>query len=139
MSPKAEPFSVRLSAVTDELVSREARRTRRSKGAVVASLTEEALRSRRFPGIAFRGVDWDRRPWVIGTALDIWEIVAASRRFPSPREMAEATDLTEAHVALASAYYREFPEEIDEAIAENERSIDELIREYPAIGVVSPG
>ncbi len=34
-------------------------------------LAEEAMKTRFFPGIAFRGVDWDRRPWVIGTALDV--------------------------------------------------------------------
>jgi hypothetical protein len=47
---KAAPFSMRLSDVTDQLVSEEARRTRRTKGAVVEGLAEEALRARRFPG-----------------------------------------------------------------------------------------
>lgn len=136
MAPKSEPFSMRLSRVTDELVTYEAKRTRRSKGAVVASLAEEALRARRFAGIAFRGTDWNRRPWVIGTALDVWEIVAASHSFDSPQAMAEQSDLSEAQVRLALAYYREFPEEIDEAIAANERSLDELRREYPTVATV---
>jgi hypothetical protein len=133
MASKSEPFSMRLSRVTDELVTREARRTRRSKGAVVESLAEEALRTRRFPGIAFRGTDWNRRPWVIGTALDVWEIVAATRGYDSPREAAEATEVTEAHVRLALAYYETFPQEIDDAIAENSRTLEQLRREYPAI------
>jgi uncharacterized protein (DUF433 family) len=137
--PKAAPFSVRLSSVTDELVTREAKRTRRSKGAVVASLTEEALRTRRFAGIAFRGADWNRRPWVIGSALDVWEIAAALRGFASPGEMAEATDLSEAQISLALAYHREFSQEIDDAIAENQRSLEELGREYPALGVATSG
>ncbi|MGH9381697.1 MAG: hypothetical protein ACRD2Z_13940 [Thermoanaerobaculia bacterium] len=72
---RSHPFSVRLSPRTDELVTREARRTRRSKGAVLENLADEALRTRRFPGVAFRGSDWNRRAWVIGTALDVWEIV----------------------------------------------------------------
>ncbi len=137
MARKSEPFSLRLPQVTDELVTREARRTRRSKGAVVASLAEEALRARRFSGIAFRGTDWSRRPWVIGTALDVWEIVAASRGFHSPTEMAAETDLAEAQITLALAYHREFPHEIDEAIAENERSLDELRREYPIVSTIA--
>ena len=136
MGRKSEPFTLRLSNRTDELVSQEARRTRRSKGAVVESLAEEALRARRFPGIAFRGRDWDRRPWVIGTALDVWEIVAAARRYSAPDEMAAATDLTEAQVRLALAYYRDFPDEIDAAIAENERALEDLRREYPTIDTV---
>jgi len=52
---KGEPFSVRFSLSTDRFVEAEARRTRRSKSAVVEALTEEAARMRRFPGIGFRG------------------------------------------------------------------------------------
>ena len=130
---KSRPFSIRLSRHTDELVTREARRTRRSKGAVVEMLTEEALRTRRFPGIAFRGADWNRRPWVIGTGLDVWEIVAASRAFGSPQEMAARTDLGEPHIRLALAYYEELAPEIDEAIRENEAPLSQLQREFPTI------
>src|ERR1700694_2917173 len=118
---KAAPFSMRLSYVTDQLVSEEAKRTRRTKGAVVAGLADVAVRSRRFPGIAFRGSDWSRRPWVIGTALDVWEIVAASRSYRTSSEMAAATDLTEPQIRLALAYYAEFPDEIDAGIAESAR------------------
>src|SRR5882757_9444696 len=131
--PKAAPFSMRLSDVTDQLVNEEAKRTRRTKGAVVEGLAEEALRTRRFPGIAFRGTDWNRRPWVIGTALDVWEIVAATRGYDSPQNAADATDLAEAHVRLALAYHEEFPQEIDDAIADNSRPLEQLRREYPAI------
>ncbi|MGI8513055.1 MAG: hypothetical protein ACR2NH_10585 [Solirubrobacteraceae bacterium] len=137
MAAKSAPFSIRLSRVTDELVSQEARRTRRSKGAVVEALAEEALRTRRFAGVAFRGSDWSRRPWVIGTALDVWEIVAASRSFASAPEMAAQTDLREPQIRLALAYYEEFPDEIDEAIAESERPLDQLRREYPTIETIS--
>jgi len=40
---------------------------------------EEAARTERHPGIAFRGAEGSRRAWVPGTALDVWEIVAAYR------------------------------------------------------------
>ena len=133
---KSEPFSIRLSETTDELINREAKRTRRSKGAVVEALAEEALRTRRFPGIAFRGADWNRRPWVIGTALDVWEIVRASRQFPSPQKMAARTDLTESQIRLALAYYQEHPDEVDEAIKDSERSLEELRREFPTIDTI---
>jgi coenzyme F420-reducing hydrogenase beta subunit len=136
---KAAPFSKRLSDITDQLVSEEARRTRRTKGAVVEALTEEALRTRRFPGIVFRGSDWNRRPWVIGTALDVWEIVAASRSFGTSVEMVAATNVSEPHIRLALAYDAEFPEEIDAAIAENERPPAELQRQYPTIDTIVAG
>ena len=137
MARKSAPFSIRLSSDTDALVSEEARRTRRSKGAVVEGLAEESLRARRFAGVAFRGSDWNRRPWVIGTALDVWEIVAASRSFPSAQEMAAKTDLCEPQIRLALAYYEEFPDDIDDAIRESERPLDQLRREFPTIETIS--
>jgi uncharacterized protein (DUF433 family) len=136
---KSKPFSIRLSRTTDELVTREAKRTRRSKGAVIEALAEEALRTRRFPGIAFRGADWSRRPWVIGTALDVWEIVRAARDFGSPQEMAAETVLTESQIRLALAYYEEHPSEIDDVMRDPDRSLDELRREFPAIDSIFAG
>lgn len=130
---------MRLSSVTDQLVGDEARRTCRTKGAVVESLAEEALRTRRFPGLAFRGSDWNRRPWVIGTALDVWEIVAASGSYRSPNAMADATDLTEPQVRLALAYYSEFPDEIDDAVAENERPLEQLRHAHPTVDTLAGG
>jgi uncharacterized protein (DUF433 family) len=137
MTLKAEPFSMRLSRLTDELVAQEAQRTRRSKGAVVEALAEEALTARRFPGLAFRGADWNRRPWVIGTALDVWEIVAAFRSFGSVQWLADRTDLTEPQVRLALAYHAEHAGEVEASIADNERSLEDLRREFPAIDTVS--
>lgn len=68
---KSRPFSIRLSQTTDRFVEAEARRTKRSKGAIVEALTEEAARMRRFPGIGFRDEDANRRAWMIGTGLDV--------------------------------------------------------------------
>jgi hypothetical protein len=38
---------------------------------------QEVARMERHPGIAFCGMQDSRRAWVPGTALDVWEIVAA--------------------------------------------------------------
>ena len=127
---------MRLSPTVDALVTEEAARTRRSKGSVVEGLADEALRTRLFPGIAFRGADWERRPWVIGTALDIWQIVEAHRDFGSVERMAEEGNLTERHIRLALSYYGRFPEEIDEAIARNRRPLAELAAEFPFIDII---
>ncbi|MGH3993291.1 MAG: hypothetical protein ACRDSN_12630, partial [Pseudonocardiaceae bacterium] len=81
MARKSVPLSVRLSEKTDRLITMEARRTKRSKGGVVEALAEEALKARLVPGIAFRGDDYDRRAWVIGTALDVWQIIEAYKDF----------------------------------------------------------
>ena len=64
------------------------------------------------------------------------EIVAASRSYAIPGEMAAATDLAEPQIRLALAYSAEFPEEIDAAIAENERPLAELQQRYPTIETI---
>ncbi len=126
---------MRLSKRMEGLVNQEARRTGRSKGAVVEALAEEALRMRLFPGIAFRGVDWERRAWVIGTALDVWQIVDAHRDIGSIERMAEGGSANERQIKLALDYHEMFPEEIDAAVAENRRPIEQLEKEFPFITV----
>jgi uncharacterized protein (DUF433 family) len=136
MAAKSPPFSLRLDASLDALIASEAQRTRRSKASVLEALADEALRTRRFPGVAFRGSDWNRRPWIIGTALDVWEIVDALRGFDTPERLLAESDLTETQLQVAMSYYEEFREEIDRAIAENRRSLEEFHREYPTIDVL---
>jgi hypothetical protein len=135
MTAKSAPFSMRLSKSMESLVELEAARTGRSKGAVVEALAEEALRMRLFPGIAFRGVDWDRRAWVIGTALDVWQIVDAYRDIESVEQMADGEGASERSINLALAYYERFPEEIDIAIEESRRPIEQLRHQFPFIAV----
>jgi hypothetical protein len=135
MAAKSKPFSIRISPATDELIAAEARRTHRSKGAVIEGLAEEALRTRLFPGIAFRGEDWDRRPWMIGTAFDLWQIVDAHRDFGSVEAMVAEGNLSERQIRLALAYHERFPEAIDEAIADNRRPLAELAAAYPFVDV----
>jgi hypothetical protein len=135
MATKSAPFSMRISKSMEALVEREARRTGRSKGAVVEALADEALRMRLFPGIAFRGTDWDRRAWVMGSAFDVWQIVDAHRDIGSVERMAEDGSVGKRQIQLALDYYKQFPEEIDEAIAENRRPLEHLEREFPFIAV----
>lgn len=95
---------------------------------------------RLFPGIAFRGADWDRRAWVIGTAFDVWQIVDAHRAMGSVERMVdEGGAAGERQIRLALDYYQRFPEEIDAAVLENGRSIEELREEFPFIAVSATG
>lgn len=135
MSTKSAPFSMRLSERMEALVQAEAQRTGRSKGAIVEGLAEEAMRMRLFPGVSFRGADWERRAWVIGTALDVWQIVDAYRDIGSIESMVDGGSASERHIRLALGYYERFPEEIDAAIAENRRPIEQLEEEFPFIEV----
>lgn len=129
---KGRPFTVRLTASTEEWIDREARRGKRPKSAVLEELLDEAIRVRRFPGIAFRGPTHSRRAWLVGTALDVWEIIEALEAMGEARLVAES-DLSADQIRRAIAYYRAYPGEIDEAVAENRRTEAEWHALYPSV------
>ncbi len=136
MVTKSAPFSMRLSKRMEALVDREAKRTGRSKGAIVEALAEEALRMRLFPGIGFNGKDWERRAWVMGTGLDVWQVVDVYKDVGSVERMVEGWSINERQIQLALDYYKMFPEEVDAMIADNKRPIEQLEEEYPSIPVL---
>lgn len=138
MSRKSPPFSLRLSEQTDRLVTAEAKRTKRSKGSVVETLAEEALKARLVPGIAFRGDDYNRRAWLIGTSMDVWQVLEAYKDFGEDFERTVAeTDLTARELRTAVSYYERFPQEIDDFIALDRRSLAELRAVYPHADVIA--
>jgi uncharacterized protein (DUF433 family) len=138
MSRKSAPFSLRLSEQTDRLVTAEAKRTKRSKGSVVETLAEEALKARLVPGIAFRGDDYNRRAWLIGTSMDVWQVVEGYKDFDEDFERTVAeTDLTARELRTALSYYERFPQEIDDFIALDRRSLVELRAQYPHADVIA--
>ena len=130
---KGEPFSIRLARNTERLVEAEARRTQRSKSSIVEALTEEAARVRRFPGVGFHGDDVARCAWVIGSSLDVWEIIEMLTALGSPQRLQKDSHLTSRQIELARAYYAEYPIEIDEAIADNRRPVEEWRALFPFI------
>jgi hypothetical protein len=67
------------------------------------------------PAIARRGPH--RRAWLVGTAYEIWEVVAVLERRGSPGAVASETGLTERQVRLALEFWERYPEEIDAALA----------------------
>ncbi len=135
MVAKGQPFSVRLEEETERLVEAEARRARRSKSAVVEAFTEETARGRRFPGVGFRGDDPRRRAWVIGSGLDVWEIIQMLQDFGSADALVAETHLTPTQVRIARAYGEAYPDEVEAAIAENRRLLGDIEVLYPFIEV----
>lgn len=129
--PKSQPFSIRLGEHADLIVSDEVRRTGRSRSAVVEELAEEAAKTRLFPGIAFRGSP--RRAGVIGTGLDVWEILELLRSYAGDEQQLRAAHpmLGERHMRLARAYGERFPDEVSAFVEESTRPLDELRRLYP--------
>ncbi|HUL46780.1 MAG TPA: hypothetical protein VLV25_06755 [Steroidobacteraceae bacterium] len=72
---------------------------------------------------------------MIGTGLDVWQVVEAYRDVGSVEQMAAGEAASERQVRLALAYYERFPEEVDAAIAANRRPLAQLREEYPFIAV----
>lgn len=131
---KGEPFTVRFDRDTQRAIEDEARRTRRTRTALVEELADEALRTRRFPGIGFRDSFPRRRAWLTGAGIDVWELCDLVGRYPDVDALLDDFPRIERrHVELALAYEEAYPTEIREQIAENERTPDEWRRLAPFI------
>ena len=130
--PKSKPFTIRLSDEVGGWLDRENRRTKLPKSALLEVLAEESIRTRRFPGIGFRGAEHSRRAWVIGTALDVWEVVELYKGKSRERLLAEH-NVSGRQLDLALSYYEAYPCEIDEALEENARTPEEWHKLYPSI------
>jgi len=132
---RSSPFSIRLGPAASLLVADEARRTGRSRNAVVEELAEEAAKARLFPGIAFRG--WPRRAWVIGTGLDVWELLdlVDSHGGDAATVHEHHPLVSDRHLRVARMYAERFPDEITRAAETSRQSLDELRRLYPFLEV----
>lgn len=129
--PKTQPFSIRLGERANLLVSEEARRSGRSRSVVVEELAEEAAKARLHPGIAFRGRP--RRAWVIGSGLDVWEIVELLGSYGDDVGTLSADHplLSERNLRTARAYANQFRDEIAALLEENRPPLSELMSLYP--------
>jgi hypothetical protein len=134
--PKTTPFSIRLGPAANLLVAEEVRRAGRSRSAVVQELAEEAAKARLFPGIGYRGRP--RRAWVIGSGLDVWELIDLMRSYEGDEEKLRESHplVSDRHVRVARAYAERFPDEIADFLDANRRPLDELRALYPFLDVV---
>jgi hypothetical protein len=134
-APKTQPFSVRLGPAANVLVTEEARRVGRSRSALVEELAEEAAKMRLFPGISYRGRP--RRAWVIGSGLDVWELVDLLRSYEGDAEQLRGNHplVSDRHLRLARAYAERFPEEIEALLEANGRPLEELRALYPFVEI----
>ena len=124
------PTSFRLSEDLLERVDSEAAATGTSATALVTSLLDEGLKSRRFPGVVYRNGPAGRRA-ALAAGPDVWEIVRAVRRTtgkgePLLRRVAEETGLGLDQVRLAVNFYSAYPDEIDARIAADETAANQI-------------
>ena len=102
---------------------------------MVEELAEEAAKVRLFPGIGFR--DRPRRAWVIGSGLDVWELMDLLRSYEGDAGKLRASHplVTDRHLRLARAYTERFPDEIEDLLELNRRPLEELRDLYPFLEV----
>jgi hypothetical protein len=122
----ARPTSFRLPEGLLEQLEEAGRASGTSTTALVTTILDEGLKTRRFPGIAYRDGASGRRAGLVG-GPDVWEIVRDLRHTPGRgmkriEALANQVGLNAAQVRLAADFYAEFPDDIDRLIEADEQA-----------------
>lgn len=104
--------------------------------ALAASLLDEGLKTRQFPGIVYMDGPSGRRA-SLADGPDVWQIIRALQEVPADQHEPVETvciesNLRERQVHLAVCFYEAYPDEIEAKIADNRAAamrIDEMILE----------
>jgi len=98
-----------------------------------AKLVEEGLRRADFALIDFRDSPAGRQACLQGSSLAVWEVMLVAREYQNDAaKVARHLGWPEAKVRAAMNYAQAFPDEIDEALAENDAmNIETLSRMLP--------
>lgn len=115
-------MSLRLADDTAEHLKARARRLRMPPRTLAQRLVDEGLRMEEHPLVRFAEGPVGRRARMVGSGVDVWEVVATVR--DNGGDVGEAARYLEMPLGLvqaAVAYYGAHPSEIDEWIALNEQ------------------
>lgn len=116
----SDHYTLRLPPGTTMRLEHRAKRCGRAPRSLAQRYVEEGLRHDDHPLIHFVDGPSGRRASMLGTGLDVWEIIATVRdNGNDPEAAAEYLAVPQGLVEAAIAYYGEFREEIDEEIALN--------------------
>lgn len=124
MNYMSHPLSLRLPDVTLERLRSRARRTHTPPRTLAQRYVEEGLRMDEHPMVRFADGPGGRRARIVGTGMDVWEIVAVVR--DNDGDVQAAVDYLEMPLGLVQAavsYYGAYPDDIDEWIDLNEREV----------------
>jgi hypothetical protein len=94
-----------------------------------ARLVEEGLRRSEFAFLDFRDSPAGRQAYIQGSTLAVWEVVFLLRSYKgNAAAVAKHLRWPEAKVGAAINYAEEFPEEINEATADNDSADFETLK-----------
>src|SRR5882757_6059754 len=113
--------SMRLSLDSGKRLKRIANRHGWTASDASARLVEEGLRRSEFAFIDFRDSAAGRQACVQGSTLAVWEVMLLVRSYRSDlAAVAKHLRWPETKVRAAAHYAEAFPEEIDDALSEND-------------------
>jgi len=132
-SPRSMVFSMRLPLESGKRLKRMANRHGWTPSDASARLVEEGLRRSEFAFIDFRDSPVGRQAYIQGSTLAVWEVALLLESYrQNLSSVAEHLRWPEAKVRAAVNYAEAFPDEVQEAIAENEAvDFDALKRMLP--------
>ena len=134
-------ISMRLPMESGKRLKRMANRHGWTPSDASARLVEEGLRRSEFAFIDFRDSPAGRQAYIQGSTLAVWEVMLLVRSYETDASaVARHLRWPEAKVQAAVHYAQAFPQEIKEAMAENESTdFEALKRMLPQAVTMSPG
>ena len=120
-TPNSMVISMRLPVASGKRLKRMANRHGWTPSDASARLVEEGLRRSEFAFIDFRDSPVGRQAYMQGSTLAVWEVMLLSRSYKKDASaVARHLRWPTAKVQAAVNYAEAFPDEIEEAIAEND-------------------
>jgi uncharacterized protein (DUF433 family) len=106
--------SFRFDGATIRHLKRRSREVGEPQAALAERYIEEGLRMDEHPLIHFRTRPAGRRPMLVGTRLDVADVIETIRaNHGSVEDAAEYLDLPVGHVEACARYYAEYKREVD--------------------------
>ncbi len=125
-------FTMRAERRTLRALEEEARRYGVPPRTLAERMIEEGVKMRRHPGIVFIDRAGGRDAVLAGRPrLSIWMVVQVVRANKSHAGASRWLSLSEAQIERALAYAKDHPDEIEQAIRENEEAFEDVKRSYP--------
>lgn len=122
----SKPFSLRLGDTTVDRLTKRSGRVSLPPRSLAQRYVEEGLRHDEHPLVHFVDGPAGRRASLLGTGLDVWEVIAAVA--DNDGDIAETAAYLRIPVHLVEAavtYYGGFPREVDEWVAANAQEMAE--------------
>jgi hypothetical protein len=125
---------VRIEAETVKALRRRSAESGEPMARLAQRYIDEGIRTERHPGVFFRTGPAGRRGVLVG-GPDVWEVIVAVVGAPERGEalieaIAERVGIPPERVRIATRYYSEYPEEIDQWIAMVEEEAEQLEKAF---------